>query len=349
VQSERALSALAIGTTVSGSELRAAIIVNPTKVDSNRLRAMVAEATPADWQETLWFETTREDLGDSAAREAIAAGATVIIVAGGDGTVRAVAQAVAGSDAALALLPSGTGNLLARNLKMALNDPAAALDIAFAGDSRPVDIARIETEASDGSRKAYAYMVMAGIGLDADMASGTNESVKRTAGWIAYAPPIAKSVITRKHVRVRHRLDQERSGRSTAHTIIVGNCGTLTGNLLLLPEAVIDDGLLDVVILSPIHAWGWIQVGVRLLLNRVLHRTRAGRAVVRYGRQVPGLEYSQGHTFTARFDQPEPLELDGDDVGQVIAFRSWIDHNAVTLKEAKRNEDVGISGPTRRS
>jgi diacylglycerol kinase family enzyme len=130
-------------TAAAGTEV-AAVVYNPIKVDLDAIKRVVAPAeADAGWGETLWFETSKEDPGQGAAQDALDAGATVVIAAGGDGTVRAVAEVVHGSDAALALLPSGTGNLLARNLDLSLDNLEHSIATAFTGTERKVDIGRI--------------------------------------------------------------------------------------------------------------------------------------------------------------------------------------------------------------
>ena len=99
------------------------MILNPVKVDADALRAAIAaEPAAADWAETLWYETTEADPGGGQAKQALEAGADLVIAAGGDGTIRAVAEVLGGTSTSLALLPSGTGNLLARNLDLTLDD-----------------------------------------------------------------------------------------------------------------------------------------------------------------------------------------------------------------------------------
>lgn len=101
----------------------AAVVYNPTKVDIAVLHAAIsAAATAAGWAETSWYETSVDDVGQGVAAQALEAGVDLVIAAGGDGTVRAVVEAVRGSAVPVALLPSGTGNLLARNLHLTLDD-----------------------------------------------------------------------------------------------------------------------------------------------------------------------------------------------------------------------------------
>ncbi|MEE6273993.1 diacylglycerol/lipid kinase family protein [Georgenia wangjunii] len=125
-----------------------AVVFNPSKsADGERLRSLVTQsAAEAGLSEPLWFETTVEDPGLGQAREALAAGASVVIAAGGDGTVRAVAEALAGTTTPMALLPLGTGNLLARNLDLPLGDQREMVTVALTGRDRPMDLGWLRTE-----------------------------------------------------------------------------------------------------------------------------------------------------------------------------------------------------------
>ncbi|MCU1475633.1 MAG: diacylglycerol kinase [Subtercola sp.] len=141
----------------------AAVVYNPIKVDIAVLRANVeAEAQAAGWGETLWFETTVEDGGQGVTRQALEQNVDMVISAGGDGTVRAVAEALHDSNTPLALLPSGTGNLLARNLKLTLGDMPGSVHSAFTGIDRAIDLGLIDIERADTSRDRHAFVVMAG-------------------------------------------------------------------------------------------------------------------------------------------------------------------------------------------
>src|SRR5690606_10591906 len=162
-----------------------------------------------------------QDSGRAAAEQALASGPAVIIVAGGDGTVRAVADVVHGSGIPIALIPTGTGNLLARDLGISLGDIEGDIEAAFTGATRAVDV---------GGARRHGFGVMAGMGLDAEMAEHTSSLAKKHLGWLAYVTPIARSVIVNRLFHLDYRVDQSRVRSTRAHTVIVGNCGTLTGN-----------------------------------------------------------------------------------------------------------------------
>ncbi|MGH8375017.1 MAG: diacylglycerol/lipid kinase family protein, partial [Pseudomonas sp.] len=140
-----------------------AVVVNPSHVDDlERLHARIAQVcAELGWASPLWFQTTVEDPGEGQAAAALAAGADVVLVCGGDGTTRHVAQVLAGSGTALGLLPMGTGNLLARNLAIASNDPVKATRTALSGDTRAVDVGRVVI---DDRTDEQVFLVMAGMG-----------------------------------------------------------------------------------------------------------------------------------------------------------------------------------------
>ena len=121
---------------------RAAVVYNPIKVTdlpalTTRVEKFMAEN---GWEQPLWLETTEEDPGVGMCRQAVDEGCDVVFVCGGDGTVMAAATALAGQPVPLAILPAGTGNLLARNLDLPINDEAQCLRIGVSGRTRAIDV-----------------------------------------------------------------------------------------------------------------------------------------------------------------------------------------------------------------
>ena len=312
----------------------AAVIYNPVKVDIDVLREAVnAEAAAAGWAQSVWFETSVDDVGQGVTAEALAGGADMIIVAGGDGTVRAVVEATRGHNVAVALLPSGTGNLLARNLNMTLGDLPGSVRAAFIGEDREVDLGMIRIEREDKSRDEHAFVVMAGLGLNAKMITNTDEDLKKKAGWAAYVKAIVMSLRDPNELHVRFQLDDRTPQRATVHTLILGNCGSLPANILLMPEAVLDDGLFDVMMTRPGGVLGWIRVWVKVAwTNGIVRRTKAGKAIAGEHKNDRDLSYETGKKLTARFTRPEVIELDGDAFGEAVAFKAWIEPRALRVR-----------------
>ncbi|TPW78028.1 diacylglycerol/lipid kinase family protein [Schumannella soli] len=313
---------------------RAAIVFNPIKVDEQRLRTAIAAAEAEHgWAETLWLETSVEDPGQGPTRQAVSEGVEVVIAAGGDGTVRAVAEALRDTDTALALLPSGTGNLLARNLDLNLAHVEGSIETAFTGEDRKIDLGIARLEREDGSREEHAFLVMAGIGIDAQMVVNTNAELKKKVGWIAYVDAIVRSLRDRDRLRIRYELDDGPAGAMSVHTLLVGNCGSLPGNILLLPEAAVDDGEFDIVALRPEGFFGWLQIWTKIVWeNGVLRRSQAGRKLMSLTKEVRTLRYLKGKQFTVRIEKPDEFELDGDVFGEVVAFRTTVDPLALEVR-----------------
>lgn len=313
---------------------RAAVVYNPTKVDLEELRNAVALAeSEAGWAKSIWIETSAEDPGIGQAKDAVKQGAAVVIAAGGDGTVRAVAEGLHGSGVPLSLLPAGTGNLLARNMDLTLSDIPDSVRTAFTGHDRHIDLGMVEIERPGGEREKHAFVVMAGIGLDAKMAANTNEDLKKKVGWIAYIDPIARAMRDNEQVRVRYQIDDLPERSMTVHTVMVGNCGSLPGNVLLLPEAAIDDGVFDIVALRPKGFVGWVQIWTKIFWeNGVLRRSAVGRRLAGMTRDVRALRYIKAARITARLDRAEDFELDGDAFGEAIAFRAQIEAGGLLVR-----------------
>jgi len=319
-------------TKSATKRLRAAVIYNPTKVDLDLVKQAVAkEESAGGWEETLWIETSEQDPGGGQARIALESGVRLVIVAGGDGTVRAVAEVLDGSGASLALLPSGTGNLLARNLHLTVDDVDNSIHSAFTGTDRAIDVAMVDIHREDSSVDTFAYLVMAGFGLDAKMIENTDDDLKERSGWLAYVKAMATTLRDKRGLRFQYDLDEQESRSTLAHTIIVGNCGSLPAKILLLPDAEVDDGLLDVVILKPEGFTGWVQIFTKVLWeNGVLSRTRIGRKL--RTRDVNALNYLRCSSLTVRLSRANQLELDGDGFGPAVGFRTWIKPGALTVR-----------------
>ncbi|WP_370545057.1 diacylglycerol kinase family protein [Herbiconiux sp. VKM Ac-1786] len=313
---------------------RAAIVVNPVKVDAAKLRGLVEAAeTAAGWGPTLWFETTAHEAGGEATTTAVALGAAVVMAAGGDGTVRAVAEALRDTGVPLGLLPVGTGNLLARNLELNLTNVELAVTTAFTGYDRAIDLGVIAATRGDGTVDEHVFLVMAGLGLDAKMIAKTNKALKKRVGWLAYVDGIGRALPELKPVKLRFRMDGSAWRSTSAHTVIVGNCGLLPGGLLLIPNAEPDDGLLDIVALRPEGPFGWLKVWNKIAFeNGVLRKSAAGRRIIDLNHDVRSVTYAKGRDFELRLETEEEIQLDGDEWGTARAVRSRVAPAALLVR-----------------
>jgi len=181
-------------------------------------------------------------------RQAVEEKVDLVIGAGGDGTIRYVADGLAHSGIPLGLVPAGTGNLLARNLDLPLEE-VDAIEVALGGQVRQVDLVKITVD----DRAPEHFAVMAGIGMDAMIMDETDEDLKDKVGSAAYFVAAGKA-LGRLPVRMTVQLDNNRPVRRHAMLCVIGNVGTLRGNLTLIPGASPDDGLLDLYIASPANS-----------------------------------------------------------------------------------------------
>ncbi|MFP3466952.1 diacylglycerol/lipid kinase family protein [Leifsonia sp. SIMBA_070] len=316
----------------------AAVVYNPVRVDVPRVMAAVeAAATSAhpDGVELLWLETTPEDGGQAQALDALERGASLVLAAGGDGTVRAVAEALRGRDATLGVVPGGTGNLLARNLGLPFANVEAASAIAFAGDTRRIDIGVATARRPDGSETEHAFLVMAGVGIDATVIASARPELKRRFGWLAYVDAAFRALPASTKVRIRFRLDRGHERSAHVSTILIANCGALPGNMELIPDGAIDDGLLDVAILQPATVFGWLAIWRKVTWeNRVLRKTSLGRRFIRFTDRAvrTRLSYLRGASVQLEVDAPEPFELDGDAFGDILGLDLSVDELGLRVK-----------------
>lgn len=322
-----------MATPSTRTKRQAAVVYNPIKVDIDKLREAVdAHAEKEGWAPTIWFETTEEDPGQGVTGSAVRRGAEVVLVAGGDGTVRAVAEGLRDTGVAMAILPSGTGNLLARNLNLTLGiDDGVA--VAFSDVERRIDLGVASIVREDGSEEEHVFLVMAGLGIDAKMIKNTRSTLKRAVGWLAYIDGIGRSLPELKPIRMRYSIDGSRERQVEVHSVMIGNCGALPGGILLIPDALPDDGRLDVVALRPQGPLGWVRVWNKIAWeNGVLRKTSVGRKIIDLRRDVKDVTYLTGKDFRLRVRSPQEFQLDGDEFGEAIAVRTWVDDLALTVK-----------------
>ncbi|MCR2800063.1 diacylglycerol kinase family protein [Microbacterium sp. zg-Y818] len=312
---------------------RAALVYNPIKVDSTALVASVRRLSgEAGWDEPLLFATTVDDLGDTATREALDRGVDAVLVAGGDGTVRAVAGAVSGSGVPLTIVPSGTGNLLARNLRLPLGNPETMIAATFSGERHPIDIGFATLRRPGGEVDEHAFVVMGGMGLDAAMIANTSPQLKRSVGWVAYVEGAARSLVGAQPFHVVFQVQGRRMHSARVHSVLFANCGSLPAGLELIPEASVSDGLLDVVVFQPKGPFGWLFVWRRVAWdNSVLRRFRAGRSVLALRTEDSAVRYARGPALDVAPASPQPVQLDGDEFGEAVHVHTRVEPGALVV------------------
>ncbi len=248
------------------------------------LRQVLAQEGVTD---PLWFEVSKSRRAPECARRAVAEGADLVFVWGGDGTVQRCVDAVAGTDAVVAILPAGTANLLATNLQIPADDVSAAVRVGLHGDRRVIDTGWVNGE---------HFAVMAGAGFDARMIAAADRRTKDRLGRAAYVYAGARSLLAHP-VQATVEVDGRHFFEGMVSCVLAGNVGRVLGGVEVFPAAQPDDGLLELGVVTAGNPVDWM---------RTLGRVAAGHA-----ERSPFVEMTAGKTFRIRFDRKLRYEIDG--------------------------------------
>ena len=304
-----------------------AVVLNPSKFEKTesfqqRIREVVERIEGA---RTLFYETTIDDPGRGQTERALRDGADLVMAAGGDGTVRMVASVLAGTSTRMGIIPAGTGNLLARNVDIPLEDPSAAMTAALTGEDRQVDVGwlRVGDSASAAlSAERQIFLVIAGFGADAEMIGYTDPKMKKRIGWIAYVFGGVRTVLGRS-VDVVVQLPDESRHAHKARTVLLGNVGKLPGGFVLMPDATIDNGQLEVVVAGWRGAAGFSQVATQVINPKLTPRIGPKlSSMKRY--LTPGVRVTT--------TKPQPVQLDGDTDVEATHMIATVDPGVLRLR-----------------
>jgi diacylglycerol kinase (ATP) len=288
-----------------------AVVYNPIKVSDELRDAISRQAATTGWTEPIWLETSADEPHRPTTDDLVSAHVDRVIAAGGDGTIRLVADRLAGSGIPMAIVPVGTGNLLARNLDIPLSEEES-LKVAFGDQTRDIDLIKVAVDGAPGEH----FAVIGGLGVDAMIMEETDPQLKDVIGAGAYFVAAAKA-LGRTPIEMRIAVDDHRSHRRRAMICAIGNVGTLAGNLTLLPDARPDDGRLDVYVASPHRLTHWIRVFLRLITRRP--------------RGVDHVDVWQGRRVELRLKRSDPYQLDGDVLGDCRSLSAEVHPGALTV------------------
>lgn len=271
--------------------LRVVVLVNPTAgMRPTSLGALEMELRARGALVEV-VNTTYAGEGIEIARQAAADGADVVLACGGDGTLNEAVNGLAGSETALAVFPAGTVNVWAREVGIP-SDPARNADLLWTGVRRRVDLARAGTR---------YFLLMAGIGFDADVAAHVTRPEKRRWGALAY---VGRGVVTALRwplQRMWIMLD-DRVIRRRALFAVIGNTRLYGGVVTITQHAVADDGMLDVCLF-----------GGQRVVEKVWH---AWRVISRSHLSAQNVEYYRAQQITIVTRPRVYVQVDGDTIGQ---------------------------------
>lgn len=300
------------------------VVINPK---SGSFDGEFAEAVKAALSQTglefVWHETTLECSASELARRAVEAGVTQLVACGGDGTVMGAVNGLAASGKKadelpiLSIVPGGTANLLAAALHLP-DDPAEAVAVALGGQDKLIDLGRVEET---------FFALGVGVGLTEKLVSQTSVIEKRHLGKLAYLKAMLREVGARP-VTFTFKLDEQRSQRVRGVAIVIANSGTVGGRIDFAPQALMDDGCLDLCVL---HRF-WVRDVLRLFWNSLRGHLPADRAVSFY--QAQRIEVHSDPPLDSQVDG-EIVELPTPLIAEVLpgALRVRVPHEEI--------EDVG--------
>ncbi|MGZ6379119.1 MAG: diacylglycerol/lipid kinase family protein [Candidatus Limnocylindrales bacterium] len=233
--------------------------------------------------------------------QAIAAGASLIVSAGGDGTLRDVASAAVGTGVAVGILPGGTTNVFARELGIP-SEPEGAAEALIVGVDRPIDLGRLTLPDGRWAR----FLIAAGLGLDGAILAATRSDLKRRVGPGAIALAAVAVAPRWRAAEVTIRVDGGERWSGSAWQLIAGNTRLYANLVLPNPEAQLDDGLLDLCVLPAMHPTRLVRLGLSVAITRVP--------------PAEGALWFKAREFEVTWGNgPPPVELDGTPVGGVDA------------------------------
>jgi diacylglycerol kinase (ATP) len=250
------------------------IILNPSAGKARDLDDIVARmARLPDAEIRL---TTKPGLAARFAKTALRNGRELIVAAGGDGTLNEVVNGIGenSGDVRVGLIPLGTGNDFGRSIGVP-PDIDAAIDLIRSGDTRPVDLVRVT---SDEVR--YFVNVSAG-GFSGLVDEKLTPEMKKTWGPLAYLRSAAAALPELRAYRTTLAFDNDESLMLELYNVVVANGRYVAAGMLIAPEAAIDDGLLDVILIPKRPATGLalviaqIALGTHLSSEAIVYRRTA--------------------------------------------------------------------------
>jgi YegS/Rv2252/BmrU family lipid kinase len=263
---------------------KVAVVAHQRKTLGGGLDELRRRITDEGVDELLWYEVPKSRKAPKQVHKAIKAGVDLLVVWGGDGIVQrsidVLAREKRGAKIPIAIMPAGTGNLLASNLGIP-TDLEKAVELAFHGRRRRIDLGRLNGE---------YFAVMAGVGFDGAMIRDADRSMKDRLGKLAYVWTGLRHV-NGSAPAARVLVDGVKWFDDEASCVLVGNVGTITGGIHAFDDAKPDDGWLDVGVATAQGAMQWARALGTMAVGRSDHSpfvrmTRARRVDVKLGSKL---------------------------------------------------------------
>jgi diacylglycerol kinase (ATP) len=261
------------------------VILNPAARGARRLRKDVEKLARG----AIICATSGAGEASALARNAVAEGYQRIVAAGGDGTINEIVNGIAGHNVALGLLPLGTMNVFAAELGLPANDLGRCWKIIQQNRSRRVDLPRANRQ---------HFVQLAGVGLDAQAVKETSRAFKRNFGPLSY---LISAVQIASRTPPVLQIESEDAVATEGSFVLVGNGRLYGGRFPFFKQAVMNDGLLDVIVFKRLS---YVDI-IRYLQNVVFTPQISS----------PEVEYFQTKHLSVSSDESVPVEIDGELIG----------------------------------
>ncbi|MFT4148056.1 MAG: diacylglycerol kinase family protein, partial [Micrococcaceae bacterium] len=304
---------------------RVGVVINPSKNRYEEAKATIEDACrEKGWPAPKFWETTIEDPGTKQTQAALKADCDLILVCGGDGTVRKCSEELLETDIPMGIVPIGSGNLFSRNLRLLTLNLRKSVDTALFGKERYVDVGHVQL---DGGEREI-WLVMTGLGADGYAISITKPKLKKYLSWVAYLESGARSIMDGRRDKVSVTIDDQEPFEANIRSIMGANCSILPGQVDLIPEAVIDDGVMNIMILSPRTPWGWLNIGTRILLQ---------------AKRPEGIfTMVEAKSLTVESENPIQAQIDGDFAGEVQKMELTIAPSSLKVKVPQKRAKLPL-------
>ena len=276
-----------------------AVVAHSRKTLGGGLDELRRRITDSGVDKLIWAEVPKSRKAPKQVRKALEADPDLLVVWGGDGMVQrsldVLAQTKGGSKIPMAIIPAGTGNLLATNLGIP-HDLEQSVDIALRGKRHRIDVGRLAGE---------HFGVMAGIGFDGAMISDADRKMKERLGKLAYVWAGLRHV-DGEPATARITIDGTKWFEDEASCVLIGNVGTITGGIKAFDDAKPDDGWLDVGVATAHGALEWARALGTMAVGRTdrspfVRTTRARRIDVELKSKMAYELDGGARTMTKRF------------------------------------------------
>lgn len=327
-------------------------VINPARRHAMEIqRVLHGVCSRAGFAVLEVLHTTVHEPGFSQAKWSVEQGADRVVVAGGDGTVRQVAAALAGTSTGMVIIPAGTANLFAlnlgltrrkrghvaaleRDLQAGLRGPLSAHDVGRVRfrPAAPIATSQPGDAVPGGGLREQAFLAAAGMGMDAVAVAATSESTKQRWGWPAYLRAGA-DLLNVEPQCFRIAVDGDDSPQAQhAWSLLWGNTSRIPAGFTVFPGADPRNGSLEMLRTAPRQRLDWAD----LAIHGLRRRPYSARA----------LTYRTVHSVRVETDTPTALQVDGDSLGYTSALDVWVDPGSLYVAASATSRPRPSPGPS---